>query len=367
MGGVAVSVVTNPEAHSSIVAIIYSGVSSMNTVENLFMTENRAVLRQSSTSSLTSATRFSRKDMRNHWRRATSLQRTIVPEYSNSKVSSSRDDYIQRFLSFYNDHPSNYGSSRGNSQQPTIMGSPAYTVYGEEIAFTLKAILPEYRTLPNGTIILDASKRGRLLFEWTPMAGGHDDNGGNKRYQWDASTRFALTAEEAGSLLARLDRGDPSVEFSRRISGNGSPTGRNVDKVFLAKTIELKSTTSDAAGENKSSATKNDGIALLVDYVNPECHRFGEIPHPLPAGSSGAFGNKGTVGPLEIHLMVGEYHVLRSIIQYSLPKLVGWSTMFDQNIEHAVAKSVENGGNQRVGGGKYGVSSPHNYQGSGSY
>jgi len=66
--------------------------------------------------------------------------------------------------------------------------------------------------------------------------------------------------------------------------------------------------------------------------------------------------------------MVGEYRVLRSIIESSIPKLVGWSTMLDRSIEQAVAKSVEGGGRQRGGGGggRYGGgSSPHNYQGGG--
>ena len=68
-------------------------------------------------------------------------------------------------------------------------------------------------------------------------------------------------------------------------------------------------------------------------------------------------------GPFEIQLMVGEYQVLRSIIEYSIPKLVGWSTMFDRNVEQAVSKSVQSGGNQQRGGHSGG--SPHNYQGSG--
>ena len=57
--------------------------------------------------------------------------------------------------------------------------------------------------------------------------------------------------------------------------------------------------------------------------------------------------------------MVGEYKVLRTIIEYSIPKLVGWSTMFDRNVEQAASKSV---GNQRGG---YSGGSPHNYQGGG--
>ncbi len=67
-------------------------------------------------------------------------------------------------------------------------------------------------------------------------------------------------------------------------------------------------------------------------------------------------------GPFEIQLMVGEYKVFRSIIEYSIPKLVGWSTMFDRNVEQAVSKSVQNAGSQRGG---HGGGSPHNYQGGG--
>jgi len=247
----------------------------------------------------------------------------------------------RRSFSFYNDPP---------SQQN--MGNAAYTVYGETFAFTLKAIPPEFRTLPSGTTILDASKRGRLLLEWTPMASGHDDNGygsGKRRYQWDASTRFALTAEEAGSLLGKLDRGDSSVEFSRRVSGEQMGQ-QNLDKVFIAKPIRVEE-------------TKNDGISLLVDYVDPDNHQLGQVPHPQQnGGGGGPFGDEGLKGPFEIQLMVGEYKVFRSIIEYSIPKLVGWSTMFDRNVEQAVSKSVQNAGNQRGG---QGGGSPHNYQGGG--
>jgi hypothetical protein len=56
--------------------------------------------------------------------------------------------------------------------------------------------------------------------------------------------------------------------------------------------------------------------------------------------------------------MVGEFHVLRSIIEYSIPKLIGWSTMLDASVEQAVEKSTQ-GNNQNYGG-----RSPHNYQGN---
>eukprot|EP00535_Pseudo-nitzschia_heimii_P006536 CAMPEP_0197177210 /NCGR_PEP_ID=MMETSP1423-20130617/2907_1 /TAXON_ID=476441 /ORGANISM="Pseudo-nitzschia heimii, Strain UNC1101" /LENGTH=294 /DNA_ID=CAMNT_0042626731 /DNA_START=89 /DNA_END=974 /DNA_ORIENTATION=- len=235
--------------------------------------------------SSSSFARFSRTEPRKHRRNAlpSSARRTTTvqspPRFAFGSEApgvgvgggvGGKDDPGRRSFSFYNDPPSDRGNAGATA---TTMGSPAYTVYGEETAFALKAIPPEYRVLPSGTVILDASKRGRLLFEWTPTAGG---GSGDRRYRWDASARFALTAEEAGSLIGRIDRGDPSVEFSRRIPGDSSPTGRGVDKVLVAKPAET-----DVGG-------KADGICLLMDYVDPENRRFGEIPHPLPAGGGGS-------------------------------------------------------------------------------
>lgn len=92
---------------------------------------------------------------------------------------------------------------------------PSYQVYGEETALTIRAIPPEFRVLPkSGTIVLDSSKRGRLLFEFTPRNNSNNNygtnsstgsGGGGSKYQWDKPIRFALTAEEAASLLATLD------------------------------------------------------------------------------------------------------------------------------------------------------------------
>jgi hypothetical protein len=48
-----------------------------------------------------------------------------------------------------------------------INATPSYQIYGETAAFTIKAIAPEFRMLGGKTVVLDSSKRGRLLFEWT--------------------------------------------------------------------------------------------------------------------------------------------------------------------------------------------------------
>lgn len=62
-------------------------------------------------------------------------------------------------------------------------------------------------------------------------------------------------------------------------------------------------------------------------------------------------------GPLEIILMAGEYQVVKSIIEYSIPRLVGWSTMLDSAMEEAIdrASKQDNGPYNNQGGSGGGV------------
>ena len=70
----------------------------------------------------------------------------------------------------------------------------------------LKMIPPGYRLVKGESIVMDNSRKGKLLFEFTPRsaAGG---------YSWGDQVRFALSAEEAGLFCSQLPQFD--VEFSR--------------------------------------------------------------------------------------------------------------------------------------------------------
>jgi hypothetical protein len=53
--------------------------------------------------------------------------------------------------------------------------------------------------------------------------------------------------------------------------------------------------------------------------------------------------------------MAGEYQVVKSIIEYSLPRLVGWSTFMDHALERSISDSVNNADSGGGGGsGPYG-------------
>ena len=49
-------------------------------------------------------------------------------------------------------------------------------------------------------------------------------------------------------------------------------------------------------------------------------------------------------GPLEVHLMVGEYRVIDLLIQYSIPRITGWAPMMDHAMEQSLDLAKELGG-----------------------
>ena len=191
-------------------------------------------------------------------------------------------------------------NTKTNTNTTPRMGTAVYTLYGETCAFSVKAIPPEFRAIsPSGLLVLDAHKRGRFLFEWTPAVPPPNRSATTTTtpnststttkttYQWSATTRLALTVEEAGSLLARVDRGDPTVTFQRRIpsstnSTNSADDGNHtkstiIDKICIATRIEIPSMTSPSTAATEATTPPPpphtrvmDGLSLLVDYIYPD-------------------------------------------------------------------------------------------------
>lgn len=221
-------------------------------------------------------------------------------------------------------NPTTINTKTNSTTTTPRMGTAVYTLYGETCAFSVKAIPPEFRAIsPSGLLVLDAHKRGRFLFEWTPAVPTPNRSATTTTtpnststttkttYQWSATTRLALTVEEAGSLLARVDRGDPTVTFQRRIpsstnSTNSADDGNHtkstiIDKICIATRIEIPSMTSPSTAATEATTPPPpphtrvmDGLSLLVDYIYPDeeavegggnereraAAAWGQIPHP---------------------------------------------------------------------------------------
>ena len=105
-----------------------------------------------------------------------------------------------------------FSSFNGNSG--SFLVNPSYQVYGEEIAFTVKCIMPTFRVVGKRTVVMDKANAGRLLLEFTPRMA--NDN----RFAWDSSIKFALSAEEVGTLVAHLTHGQP-LELARQTAQGG--------------------------------------------------------------------------------------------------------------------------------------------------
>ena len=68
------------------------------------------------------------------------------------------------------------------------------------------------------------------------------------------------------------------------------------------------------------------------------------------------------LGPLSIHLTAGEFQVILSILEYSIPRLTGWSIMFEHAMESSVNQQERSGQPQSdnyQGGGKGGFFDSH--------
>ena len=64
--------------------------------------------------------------------------------------------------------------------------TPQYTVFGEKTMMSVKVLPPTFRSLKNGGLVLDGSKKGRILLEWSPRAEA------GKSYDTQNSMRIAL-------------------------------------------------------------------------------------------------------------------------------------------------------------------------------
>jgi hypothetical protein len=119
-----------------------------------------------------------------------------------------------------------FSSNAGGGSE--LNANPSYQIYGENSAFTMKCIMPGFKIVGNRTVIMETTKKGRLLLEFTPRQA-HD----TARFAWDQSVKFALSAEEIGTLVARLSTSQP-VEFARQTAQNNNAQygfhGSNDDK-----------------------------------------------------------------------------------------------------------------------------------------
>lgn len=142
---------------------------------------------------------------------------------------------------------------------------------------------------------------------------------------WTSKTIFSLTAEELGLLINQLPGN--SVEMAHPIWDNNA--GGN------AGAPEIATQTSGDAVEKVLTIEPGEGATLTfkVDYMK------GGVGGQSPPGVE-----EFPTTPVEITIQAGEFEVLKSIFQTSIPYILGWNTTMDIASAAAMSKGVSGGG-----------------------
>jgi len=273
--------------------------------------------------------------------------------YSSTSSIKSNDQY-QNQSPLFTDDDHNF--------QQQLRAYPQYSVFGEQCILGIKVMLPLFKVLRNQTLVIDNSKRGRLLFEWLARTpDGRIDRGSSSSNTTTTTPRFALSAEECGLLLHQLEL-KQAVEFVRPAQSHSlqntasftNDLSQNFDKVMYAtpgkggmtsfkidyEADGVSSSELQSQPNDKEEAYDNDDTTIITTAAASQ--QGATAPPPIAPA------------PMEVVVQTGELQVILSIIRTSLPHLVGWSTTMDIAMKQAITESMRHAGGGGGGGGRGG-------------
>lgn len=177
--------------------------------------------------------------------------------------------------------------------------------------------MPQFKRAGNDGIAVD--RRGKLVLEFVPR------NNTGAGMAWNSKTIFSLTAEELGLLLHQLP--DNAVELTHPLWDNNAGGDGG--------TLGGATQTSGDAVEKVLNIEPGEGATLTfkVDYMK------GGVGGQTPPGA-----DEFPTTPVEITIQAGEFEVLKSIFQTSIPYILGWNTTMDIASAAAMSKGVSGGG-----------------------
>lgn len=188
---------------------------------------------------------------------------------------------------------------------------PAYTVFGETAVLTMQPIMPKFEFTGQDDSIIRLSQQGRMMFQFSPSS--------RTGIQWNKKIILALNVEELGLLVSQLPF--HAVTFTRDIVGNNGE-GRNEGRY---------NTISDDDSVVKTlSVTPLDGASIRFEIDYKKNGVGGQVP---PNGTN---ENNFDSAPMHITVQAGEWEVLKSLAQESLPSLLGWKKLMDIATENEI-------------------------------
>mmetsp|Transcript_10107 Transcript_10107/g.23644 ORF Transcript_10107/g.23644 Transcript_10107/m.23644 type:complete len:270 (-) Transcript_10107:50-859(-) len=195
-------------------------------------------------------------------------------------------------------------------------GYPQYTMFSSDSALSMKAAMPVFKKAGMDGVAVE--RRGKMMLEFVPR------NASGSGFAWNDKTIFSLTVEEVGLLLSQLPGN--AVELSH-------PTFSSDDGAF-GQESQVTQVSGDIV-EKVLTVDPGDGATMTfkVDYVT------NGVGGQTPPGFDGIPST-----PLEITIQAGEFEVLRSIFQTSIPYILGWNTTMDIASAAAISRGLSDGG-----------------------
>jgi len=169
---------------------------------------------------------------------------------------------------------------------------------------------------------VSVDRRGKLVLEFVPR------NNTGAGFAWSDKTLFSLTVEEVGLCLSQLPNNP--VELSHptyNTAGGEHEEGPMPDVTQLAGDAVEKVVTIDP-GEGGS-------LTFKLDYMKAG------VGGQTPPGIEGL-----PKTPLEITIQAGEFEIIKSVCQTSIPYILGWNTTMDIASAFAISRGVS-GNNER--------------------
>jgi len=169
---------------------------------------------------------------------------------------------------------------------------------------------------------VSVDRRGKLILEFVPR------NNTGAGFAWKDKTLFSLTVEEVGLLLSQLPKNPVDLSHPTTYgTARGEEKDPILDMTQLAGDSVEKVVTIEP-GEGGSLTFKLDYMKDGVGGQTPP--GMEELPKT----------------PLEITIQAGEFEVIKSVCQSSIPYILGWNTTMDVASAYAISRGVS-GNNQR--------------------
>jgi len=213
---------------------------------------------------------------------------------------------------------------------------PSYTIWGHTAALVLKPLPPQFKIAqPSGGLVL--AQKGKIALELVPKSNTTSNT--YQQHAWKQAIRYMLSPEDVGVILNALP--SQEVELSTRVSMNDDDISMDYNNQSVSASSTSSSypsmTNQDSIIERVlklSPAPSGAAIQVSIDFIKDGIGGV-LLPHHLQKYGTPA----GNIHPLQVDMQTGEWILVKSLLEYSIPYLLGWSDMVPLNNQNSIMEA----------------------------